>query len=63
MNLRATATETNQQNQRTRTTGDTKIKFSIEIKQDYIRTTEVTALPPSFDYWDENRVLGSLSLN
>jgi hypothetical protein len=63
MNHRAMATEMNQQNQRTRTTGDIKIKFSIEIKQDYNRTTEATALPPSFDYWDENIVLDSLSIN
>jgi hypothetical protein len=28
--------------------------FSIEIQQDYTEFTEVTALPPSFDYWNEN---------
>jgi hypothetical protein len=26
-------------------------------------TAEFIALPPSFDYWNENRVFGSLSLN
>jgi hypothetical protein len=27
--------------------------FSIENTQDYIESMEVTALPPSFDYWNE----------
>jgi hypothetical protein len=31
-----------------------KNSFSIEIKTDSDTTTEVTALPPSFDYWNGN---------
>jgi hypothetical protein len=27
-----------------------KTGFSIEVQQDYTRSTEVTALPPSFDW-------------
>jgi hypothetical protein len=34
--------------------------FFIENTQDYIESTEVTALPPLFDYWNRNWVLGSL---
>jgi hypothetical protein len=35
--------------------------FFIEIKQDYNWNTEVTVVPPSFDYWNENLVHDSLS--
>jgi hypothetical protein len=31
-----------------------KMIFSIEVKQDYNRSTDVTTFPPSFDYWNEN---------
>jgi hypothetical protein len=35
-------------------THEIKKCFFIEIKHDYNRFTVVTALPPSFDYWNEN---------
>jgi hypothetical protein len=42
---------------------DPKMIISIEFKQDYNITMEVTALPPSFDLLkNENRVHDSLSL-
>jgi hypothetical protein len=37
------------------------IDFSLKSKD--IQNTEVTVLPPSFDYWNGNLVHGSLSLN
>jgi hypothetical protein len=40
---------------------DPKIMFSIEIQQDYTGSTEVTALPPSFD-WKLKLVLATLLL-
>jgi hypothetical protein len=38
-----------------------KIGVSIESQQEDNRSTEVIAFPPSFNYWKENFVLGSLS--
>jgi hypothetical protein len=29
-----------------------KTDFSIEVQTRFTRNTEVTALPPSFDYWN-----------
>jgi hypothetical protein len=40
---------------------DPKMDFSIEIQQDYTGSTEVTALPPSFD-WKLKLVLATLLL-
>jgi hypothetical protein len=34
-----------------------KNKFSIALQQNYDQFTEVTVLPPSFDYWNENEFL------
>jgi hypothetical protein len=33
-------------------TESSRIKFFIELQQIHNRSTEVTALPPSFDYWN-----------
>jgi hypothetical protein len=34
-----------------------KNTFLIEEQQDYNGSMETTALPPSFDYWNENKFL------
>jgi hypothetical protein len=47
----------------TSNTQGNKTDFSIEEQQDYNGSMEVTALPPSFDYWNENLVHDSLSTN
>jgi hypothetical protein len=31
-----------------------KLNFPLQIKQDYFKSTAVTVLSPSFDYWNEN---------
>jgi hypothetical protein len=33
-------------------TRDEKFGYFIKIQHDYTESTEVTALPPSFDYWN-----------
>jgi hypothetical protein len=43
---------------------NTKTKYFLHknLNEVYIWNTEVTALPPSFDYWKQNLVLGTLLL-